>query len=158
MQVKVSDEILRIENLVKHFPITRGILFSKAIAAVRAVDGIGFSIKKSETLGLVGESGCGKSTTGRLILRLIEATSGKIWFEGRDIVHLPDTEMRLLRRHMQIIFQDPYGSLNPRMTIQDIIGEPLQINGVARRGAASPERSARFRANRPIAAVVRPLE
>ncbi|NLK08466.1 MAG: dipeptide ABC transporter ATP-binding protein [Firmicutes bacterium] len=124
--------LLEVRNLVKHFPITKGFIFSKQVGAVQAVDGISFSINKGETLGLVGESGCGKSTTGRLLLRLIEATAGEVWFEGRNVLELGKEELRELRRDMQIIFQDPYASLNPRMTVGDIIGEPMQIHGIAR--------------------------
>ena len=124
--------LLEVKNLVKHFPITRGFILSKQVGAVQAVDGVSFAINRGETLGLVGESGCGKSTTGRLILRLIEATAGEVWFEGRNVLELGREEMRELRRDMQIIFQDPYASLNPRMTVGDIIGEPMQIHGIAR--------------------------
>ena len=123
--------LLEVKDLVKHFPIYKGWLISKQIGSVKAVDGISFSINRGETLGLVGESGCGKSTTGRLILRLIEATSGEVWFEGQNVLNLGREEMRELRKDMQIIFQDPYASLNPRMTVGDIIGEPLRIHGIA---------------------------
>ncbi|NLA58174.1 MAG: dipeptide ABC transporter ATP-binding protein [Firmicutes bacterium] len=123
--------LLEVKDLVKHFPIYKGWLFSKQIGSVKAVDGISFSINRGETLGLVGESGCGKSTTGRLILRLIEATSGEVWFEGQNVLQLGQEEMRELRKDMQIIFQDPYASLTPRMTVGDIIGEPLRIHRLA---------------------------
>ncbi|MBO8127008.1 MAG: dipeptide ABC transporter ATP-binding protein [Firmicutes bacterium] len=127
-----AEALLEVKNLVKHFPITRGIIFSKQVGAVRAVDNISFTVNKGETLGLVGESGCGKSTTGRVILRLLEATSGEVRFEGRNILDLSPREMRELRKDMQIIFQDPYASLNPRMTVGDIIAEPLKIHGLAK--------------------------
>ncbi|HEY8496105.1 MAG TPA: dipeptide ABC transporter ATP-binding protein, partial [Limnochordales bacterium] len=131
-QAQAAAPLLEVKNLVKHFPITKGILFSRQVGAVKAVDNISFHINPGETLGLVGESGCGKSTTGRLILRLIEPTSGQVKFNGRDILKLRKEEMRELRKEMQIIFQDPYASLNPRMTVGDIIGEPLLIHGLAR--------------------------
>lgn len=124
--------LLDVKNLVKHFPITRGVVFSRQVGAVKAVDNISFQIHKGETLGLVGESGCGKSTTGRVILRLLEATSGEVRFEDRNILELNRHQMRELRKKMQIIFQDPYASLNPRMTVGDIVGEPLLIHGLAR--------------------------
>ncbi len=127
-----AEVLLRVENLVKHFPIKRGIVFQKQIGAVHAVDGISFDIKKGETLGLVGESGCGKSTTGRTVLQLHRPTSGSVFLDGQDLAKLSNKELRPMRRRMQIIFQDPYSSLNPRMTIADIIGEPLVIHGMAR--------------------------
>ncbi|MGE5586061.1 MAG: ABC transporter ATP-binding protein [Bacillota bacterium] len=128
----MGEVLLEVKDLVKHFPITKGIVISKKVGAVKAVDGVSFFIKHGETLGLVGESGCGKSTTGRLILRLIEATSGEITFEGRNVLKLGREEMRELRKDMQIIFQDPYASLNPRMTVGDIVGEPMEIHRIAR--------------------------
>ncbi|HET8563720.1 MAG TPA: dipeptide ABC transporter ATP-binding protein [Candidatus Binatia bacterium] len=124
--------LLRVEKLFKHFPINRGILLQKQIGAVRAVDGISFDVYKGETLGLVGESGCGKSTTGRTVIQLFRPTAGSVVFDGVDLVHLKGKELRLMRRKMQMIFQDPYASLNPRMTVGEIIGEPLLIHGFAK--------------------------
>jgi oligopeptide transport system ATP-binding protein len=122
--------LLKVDNLVKHFPITRGI-FSRQVGAVHAVDGISFQVSRGETLGLVGESGCGKSTTGRAILQLHRPTSGSVFFEGIDLVKLKGEDLRKMRRKMQMIFQDPYASLNPRMTVGEIIGEPLVVHGLA---------------------------
>ena len=135
-----EQHVLEVRNLKKYFPITGGIL-SKTVGNVFAVDGVSFFLDKEETLGLVGESGCGKTTAGRVILRLIELTDGEIYFEGQDITRLPKAEMRDLRRHMQIIFQDPYASLNPRMTVGNILGEPLRIHKVAK-GQALEDRVA----------------
>lgn len=131
--------LLSVRNLVKYFPITRGIIFQKQIGAVHAVDDISFDIQRGETLGLVGESGCGKSTTGRTILQLYRPTSGQVLFDGVDLVQLKGNDLRKMRRRMQMIFQDPYASLNPRMTVGEIIGEPLLIHGVAK-GKAIQER------------------
>ncbi|HLU74202.1 MAG TPA: dipeptide ABC transporter ATP-binding protein [Nonomuraea sp.] len=113
----------------KHFPVTAG-LFKRQVGAVKAVDGVSFEVFKGETLGLVGESGCGKSTTGRLVTRLLEPTGGKVVFEGRDITHLSQGKLRPLRRDMQMIFQDPYSSLNPRHTVGAIVGAPFRIQGI----------------------------
>ncbi len=123
--------VLKVENLVKHFPIRRGFITSKTVGHVRAVDDVSFELAKGETLALVGESGCGKSTTGRLILRLIDPTTGSVTFQGNDIAKLPKRDLRRMRRHIQLIFQDPYASLNPRMTVGDILSEPLQLHGIA---------------------------
>ncbi len=129
-----SDTVLlHVDKLVKHFPIMRGIIFQKQIGAVHAVDGVSFDIHRGETLGLVGESGCGKTTTGRAILQLQKPTSGQVIFEGVDLVSLEKKELRKMRGRMQMIFQDPYASLNPRMTIGEIIGEPLRLHGLADR-------------------------
>ncbi len=128
--MSAQEVLLSVRNLKKHFPI-RGGLFSRPIGAVRAVDGVSFDIKKGETLGLVGESGCGKSTTGMLVLRLLEMTGGEVMFEGQDVAKMGKGELRRFRRHAQIIFQDPYASLNPRMSVGEIIGEPLMLHGMA---------------------------
>ena len=124
--------LLRVENLVKHFPLKQGIIMQRQTGAVHAVDGVSFEVYQGETLGLVGESGCGKSTTGRTILQIFRPTSGSVIFDGIDLVNLKGRELRLMRRKMQMIFQDPYASLNPRMTVGEIVGEPLIIHNVVR--------------------------
>ena len=126
----MSDALISVRDLVKHFPLTEGILLQRQVGAVRAVDGVSFDVREGETLGLVGESGCGKSTTARLLTRLLEPTSGEIHYHGQDIAHLSRRELKPLRRDMQIIFQDPYSSLNPRKTVGSIVGEPFIIHGV----------------------------
>lgn len=120
--------ILEVNNLTKYFPITSGLIIQRKVAEVKAVDGISFAIHEGETLGLVGESGCGKTTVGKCILQLYRPTSGEVIFDGQDLCSLTEKQLRLLRRKLQVIFQDPYDSLNPRFTASDIIGEPLQIN------------------------------
>ncbi len=122
------EPLVEVRDLVKHFPLTSGVLFKRQVGAVRAVDGVSFDVLRGETLGLVGESGCGKSTTGRMLLRLLEPTSGSIRFEGREVTELRGEELRKLRSDVQMIFQDPYSSLNPRKTIGSIIAEPFAIH------------------------------
>jgi oligopeptide transport system ATP-binding protein len=135
----MTTPLLTVNKLVKQFPI-RGGLLSRVVDRVHAVDGVSFHIEKGETLGLVGESGCGKSTTGRCILRLIEPTTGEVWFEGKDVVSLGKDDLRAVARDMQIIFQDPFASLNPRMTVGAIIGEALVIHGLATNRQALQDR------------------
>ncbi len=130
----VGETLLEVNDLVMHFPLTRGIILQRKVGAVQAVDGVSFVVKKGETLGLVGESGCGKSTTGRAILQLYKPTAGEVIFQGRDLTKLDAGDMRKMRRHLQMIFQDPYASLNPRMTVGSIISEPMQIHNLVDRG------------------------
>ncbi len=124
----MAENILEVRDVVKHFPITQGIIFQRQVGAVQAVDGVSLSVEAGQTLGLVGESGCGKSTTARVIMRLLEPTSGTIEFEGDDISHIRGEKLKALRREMQMIFQDPYSSLNPRKTVGSIIAEPFAIH------------------------------
>jgi len=123
-----GDVILRVEHLVKHFPLTQGVLFKQHVGDVKAVDGVSFDLRRGETLGIVGESGCGKSTLARLLVRLETPTAGRALFEGRDIFELDGPDLRGLRRNLQMVMQDPYTSLNPRMTVGDIVGEPFEIH------------------------------
>ncbi|MCM3177156.1 dipeptide ABC transporter ATP-binding protein [Cytobacillus horneckiae] len=125
----MSKVLLKVENLKKYFPITGGI-FSKKIGDVKAVDDVSFFVKRGETLGIVGESGCGKSTTGRMLMRLIEPTEGSVIFDGKELTELNDTEMRIIRKDVQMVYQDPYASLNPRHTVEQILEEPLIVHGM----------------------------
>ena len=126
-----AGDLLRVIDLKTHFPIRRGFL-QRVVGHVKAVDGVSFHLKKGETLGLVGESGCGKTTVGRTVLRLVPATGGRVLYKGESVFDQPSGEMRRLRREMQIIFQDPAGSLNPRMRVANIVGEPLEVHGIAK--------------------------
>ena len=123
-----AEILVEVKNLKMYFPVTSGLIFQHVVADIKAVDDVSFFIRKGETLGLVGESGCGKTTTGRCILQLYKPTAGEIFFEGKNLIEMGSGEMRAMRRQMQIIFQDPYGSLNPRMTCGDIVGEPLIVH------------------------------
>ncbi len=134
-------ELLRVENLLKHFPVEQGVLSSRLSRKVKAVDDVSFTVEEGETLGLVGESGCGKSTTGRCIMRLIEPTAGVVTFDGTDVRQLRGAALKAFRRDVQIIFQDPYASLNPRMTIGEIVAEPLAVH----RQGTPAERRARVK-------------
>ncbi|MDX8362342.1 MULTISPECIES: dipeptide ABC transporter ATP-binding protein [Bacillaceae] len=125
----MTEQLLQVKELTKHFPINGGVL-NKKIGEVKAVDGVSFYVKKGETLGLVGESGCGKSTTGRTILRLLEPTEGQVLFENKDITSLSKNDLRKIRRDMQMVFQDPFASLNPRHTVEKILEEPLIVHGI----------------------------
>ncbi|WP_175987980.1 ABC transporter ATP-binding protein [Bacillus sp. Marseille-Q1617] len=125
----MTEPLLKVENLKKHFPITGGIL-GRPVSSVKAVDGVSFTVNKGETLGIVGESGCGKSTTGRMLMRLIDPSEGRVTFEDRELTNLSNSEMRKIRREIQMVFQDPYASLNPRHTVEKILEEPLKVHGM----------------------------
>lgn len=127
---EAREPLLQVKGLKKYFPYKQG-MFSRQVGYVRAVDGVDFTVYRGETLGIVGESGCGKSTTGQMILQLLEPTEGEVWFEGRKLTGSDKTEERTVRRNMQMIFQDPYSSLNPRMRVEDIVAEPLRVHGLA---------------------------
>jgi oligopeptide transport system ATP-binding protein len=135
-----GELLLDVRDLKMYFPITRGIIFQREVGAIKAVDGLNFSMVHGETLGLVGESGCGKSTTGRAILQLYRPTAGEVTFEGKNLTTTKGEELRRMRRRMQMIFQDPYASLNPRMTVGSIIGEPLEVHGIGKTRKERQER------------------
>ena len=140
--MSAAAPLLEVADLAVHFPVTRGVLIQRQVGSVKAVDGLSFALRRGETFGLVGESGCGKSTTALAILRMLRATSGRVVFEGRDITDLDAAQMRPIRRRMQMVYQDPFGSLNPRMRASDIIGEPLVVHGLAADRSAYAERVA----------------
>ena len=142
-----SENLIEVNNLKMYFPVSSGMLFQRTVANIKAVDGVSFVIKRGETLGLVGESGCGKTTTGRCILQLYKPTEGSITFDGRELTGMGSRELRSMRREMQVIFQDPYSSLNPRMTAGNIIGEPLVVHGLVENKAEYRERVANLLQN-----------
>ena len=135
-----EDVLLQVNNLKMYFPVTSGLIFQRAVAQIKAVDDVTLSVRRGETLGLVGESGCGKTTTGRCILQLYKPTEGSIVFDGQELVGLPSRQMRQMRRQMQVIFQDPFSSLNPRMTAGNIVGEPLIVHGLVNNKAEYRDR------------------
>ena len=141
-QPAADDNLIEVRDLQMYFPVTSGLIFQKTVAHIKAVDGVSFNVRRGETLGLVGESGCGKTTTGRCILQLYKPTAGQIIFDGRELNGLSSRELRMMRREMQVIFQDPYSSLNPRMTAGNIIGEPLVVHGLVKGKAEYREKVA----------------
>jgi len=140
--------LVQVRGLVKHFAVTRGIVLKRTVAVVRAVDGVSFEVMPGETLGLVGETGCGKSTTARLMMRLLEPSAGEVRFDGRDVTHARGAQLKALRREMQMVFQDPYSSLNPRKTVGAIVGEPFAIHHL------EPDRAGRRRRVRELLEMV----
>ena len=146
-QPTAEDNLIEVRDLQMYFPVTSGLIFQKTVAHIKAVDGVSFNVRRGETLGLVGESGCGKTTTGRCILQLYKPTAGQIVFDGRELTGLASRELRMMRREMQVIFQDPYSSLNPRMTAGNIIGEPLVVHGLVKGKAEYRERVAELLQN-----------
>jgi oligopeptide transport system ATP-binding protein len=146
-QARNGNLLLEVKNLKMHFPVTSGIVFQRAVAHIKAVDDISFQVHQGETLGLVGESGCGKTTTGRCILQLYKPTAGQILFEGQELTKLTTRQMRTMRRQMQVVFQDPFSSLNPRMTAGNIIGEPLIVHGLVKSKAEYKDRVAELLQN-----------
>jgi len=137
---KTPETLIEVKDLKMYFPVTKGIVLRRKIGDVKAVDGLTFSIRKGETLGLVGESGCGKSTTGRALIQLYKPTTGEVIFHGTDLTKLAPEQMRQMRRKVQMIFQDPYASLNPRMTVGDIIAEPIMVHNLRKGKEAVRER------------------
>ena len=146
-QPAADDNLVEVRDLQMYFPVTSGLIFQKTVAHIKAVDGVSFNVRRGETLGLVGESGCGKTTTGRCILQLYKQTAGQIIFDGRELNGLSSRELRMMRREMQVIFQDPYSSLNPRMTAGNIIGEPLVVHGLVKGRAEYREKVAELLQN-----------
>ena len=146
-QPAAEDNLIEVRDLQMYFPVTSGLIFQRTVAHIKAVDGVSFNVRRGETLGLVGESGCGKTTTGRCILQLYRPTAGQIIFDGRELTGLASRELRTMRREMQVIFQDPYSSLNPRMTAGNIIGEPLVVHGLVKGKAEYRERVAELLQN-----------
>ena len=133
-QLEPADDVLiEVKHLKKYFPVTSGVLVQRTMGYIKAVDDVSFVVRRGETLGLVGESGCGKTTTGRCLLQLYRPTAGTVLFDGKDLCSMDGRELRGMRRHMQVIFQDPYSSLNPRMTAGHLVGEPLLVQGLLRR-------------------------